>query len=122
MSLVVRGAGAAMRPGFPVPLSIRTCGFPAYGLPTVFWTWLRCLWVSDGAHELVQALVVEPGGGPAICLAGMQVAATLFDQQTLQPPRHVPVHLNELVRGVAGAEVIPPSPQEQVQAPDGLRQ
>jgi len=58
--LVVRGA-VLLRARFPIPLSIRTCGFPAYGLPTVFWTWLRCLRVSDGSVQMVQALVVEPG-------------------------------------------------------------
>lgn len=47
--LVVRGAGAAPRSGFPIPLSIRTCGSPAYGLPMIFWTWLRSLRVADGA-------------------------------------------------------------------------
>ena len=61
-----------LRARFPIPLSIRTCGSPAYGLPTVFWTWLRDPRVSDGAHELVQALVVEPGAGPAVSLTGAQ--------------------------------------------------
>jgi hypothetical protein len=61
--LVVRVA-VPLLARFPIPLSIRTCRFPAYGLPTVFLTWLRCLWVTDSAHQLVQALVVEPVAGP----------------------------------------------------------
>ena len=47
--LVVRGAGAR-RPCFPIPLSIRACGFPAHGLPMVFLTWLRSLRIADGAR------------------------------------------------------------------------
>ena len=35
MSLVVRGAVPAMRARFPILLSIRACGSPAHGLPTV---------------------------------------------------------------------------------------
>ena len=58
--MVVRGAGTAARPGFPIPLSIRTCGFPAYGLPMIFLTWLRRLRVADGATQSVQAVPVEP--------------------------------------------------------------
>src|SRR6202011_2254825 len=94
----------------------------AYGSPTVFWTWLRCLRVSDGAHELVQTLVVEPGFGPTPRLTGTQVAAPLLDEQAVEPPRHVAVELAELLGRVAGAEVVAPSPQEQVQPFDDDRQ
>ena len=45
----------------------------------------------------------------------MVTLAALFDQQALEPPRLVPAHLDESVGGVAGAEVVPPSPREQVQ-------
>jgi pimeloyl-ACP methyl ester carboxylesterase len=48
-ALVVRGARAAMRSRFPIPLSIRTCGLPAYGSPMVVCAWLRRLRVADGA-------------------------------------------------------------------------
>src|SRR5947209_3881742 len=82
--LVVRGA-VSVRTWFPIPLSIRTCGFPAYGLPTVFWTWLRSLGVADGAHELVQALVMEPVWRPPARLAGPEVAAPLHDEQAFEP-------------------------------------
>jgi hypothetical protein len=34
--LVVRGAAPAARARFPIPLSIRACGFPAHGLPMIF--------------------------------------------------------------------------------------
>ena len=37
-SLVVRGAPLDLRARFPIPLSIRACGFPAHGFPTIFWT------------------------------------------------------------------------------------
>src|SRR5207245_3379777 len=99
-----QGRRYRLRPGFPIPLSIRTCRFPAYGLPTAVWTWLRRLRVSDGAHELVQALVVEPGSMPTVGLARPQVAAPLLDEQAAEPPRHVTVHGDELVGSVAGAE------------------
>jgi hypothetical protein len=58
-ALVVRGAGAASRSCFPIPLSIRTCGFPAYGLSTVFLTWLRRLRVGGGGDP-----ASTTGGGP----------------------------------------------------------
>ena len=90
-----RGRAAAL---FPIPLSIRACGFPAHGLPTVFWSGLRRLRVTDGAHQLMQALVVEPvARRPLVRLTGTKVAATLLDQQTFQPPRDVPVDLEELL-------------------------
>ncbi|HEX3782709.1 MAG TPA: hypothetical protein VHX38_23835, partial [Pseudonocardiaceae bacterium] len=44
--LVVRGA-VSRRTRFPIPLSIRTCGFPAYGLPMIFSTWLRHPRITD---------------------------------------------------------------------------
>src|SRR5438552_4970222 len=118
LPLVVSGAVLGQRARFRILLSIRTCGFPAYGLPTVFLTWLRRLRVSDGAHEPVQALAVEPGAGPSVCLAGTQVAAPLLDEQAEQPPPHVPVQGVELDGRVPGADVVAPSPQEQVQPPD----
>jgi hypothetical protein len=58
--LVVRGAVSAVQTRFPIPLSIRACGFPAHGLPMIFLTWLRSLWVADGAAKSVQAVPVEP--------------------------------------------------------------
>src|SRR5262249_59525467 len=42
-----QGSGACAGP-FPIPLSIRTCGSPAYGLPMIFCAWLRCPWIADG--------------------------------------------------------------------------
>jgi hypothetical protein len=66
--LVVRGA-VLLPVRFPILLSIRACGFPAHGLTTVFWTLLRSLRVTDSAHELMQALVVEPGWCPTVCLS-----------------------------------------------------
>src|SRR5204862_6503320 len=88
--LVVRGA-VPVRACFPVPLSIRACGFPAHGLQLVCLTWLRRLRVADGAHELIQAMVVEPGARPEVRLAGTQVTAALLDQQAFEPPCDVPV-------------------------------
>jgi len=76
--LVVRGAGAAARSGFPIPLSIRTCGFPAYGLPMIFLTWLRCLRIADGTAEAVQAVALEPLACPLVGLPGVQVAARFW--------------------------------------------
>ena len=70
MPLVVRGAVSAVRIRFPIPLSIRACGFPAHGLPMIFCAWLRCLRVADGAAQTVQAVPVEPLFGPLIGLSG----------------------------------------------------
>lgn len=47
---------------FPIPLSIRTCGVPAYGLAMIFLTWLRCLRVADGAAEPVKAVSTRRPG------------------------------------------------------------
>ena len=46
---VVRGAVLAGRARFPIPLSNRACGFPAHGSPVVFFAWLRCLRIANGA-------------------------------------------------------------------------
>src|ERR1700728_835646 len=110
-----RGARAAR---FPIPLSIRTCGFPAYGLPMIFLTWLRCLRVADGAGELVQAEPVQPFLCPLADLSGAQVPAAFLDQKTFQAPRDVPVDLAELGGGVPGAEVVAPAAQQRVDIRD----
>jgi hypothetical protein len=68
--LVVRGAVSAKRIRFPIPLSIRACGFPAHGLPMIFLTWLRGLRVADSAAKPVQAVPVEPLLSPLIGLSG----------------------------------------------------
>ena len=47
---------SAVRVRFPIPLSIRACGFPAHGLPMIFCAWLRSLRVADGAAKPVQAV------------------------------------------------------------------
>ena len=60
MALVVRGAVPAKRARFPVPLSNRTCGFPAYGLPMVFLAWLRSPRIADGASQAIQAVPLKP--------------------------------------------------------------
>src|SRR6266702_7346845 len=112
-----RGAHVAR---FPIPLSIRTCGFPAYGLPMIFLTWLRCLRIADGTAEPVQALSLEPLACPPVSLPGAQVPAPLLHHQALEPPRHMPVDLNELVSGVPGAEVVAPAAQQRVQVRDHL--
>src|SRR6516164_203309 len=118
--LVVRGAVSAVRTCFPIPLSIRACGFPAHGLPMIFWTWLRRLWVADGATKPVQAVPVEPLCGPLIGLSSTQVAAPLFDHQAEQPPHHIPVDLGELIGGVAGAKVVTPPAQDWIQVRDHI--
>jgi hypothetical protein len=107
--LVVRGAGAAGRSGFPIPLSIRTCGFPAYGLPMIFCAWLRCPRIADGAAEPVQAVPVEPFFCPCPGLASVQVPAPLGDHQAAEAEHDVNVGLAELAGGVPGAEVVAPA-------------
>src|SRR6266508_3325296 len=120
-ALVVRGA-VPLPVRFPFPLSIRACGFPAHGLPTVVWSWLRSFRVADSAEQLVQALVVDTVLSPTGRLTGTQVAAALLDEKPFEPPRHVTVELTELVGCVAGAEVVAPSPKEQVQRRERLFQ
>ncbi len=51
--LVVRGAVPGVRAWFPIPLSIRACGFPAHGLPMIFLAWRRDPGIADGAHQPV---------------------------------------------------------------------
>ena len=57
-----------------VPLKIRTCGFPAYGSPVVFFAWLRCLRISDGAPQPVQALVPEESIRPLAGFPCVEIA------------------------------------------------
>src|SRR6185503_16465940 len=106
--LVVRGAVPAKRLRFPIPLSIRACGFPAHGLPMIFCAWLRSLRVADGAAKSVQAVPVKPLFGPLTGLPGTQVPAPLLDHQAEEPPHHIPVDLTEFDPGVAGAKVVAP--------------
>src|SRR5262249_30829940 len=115
-----RGALASPVPHSPFDLYVRfsriqlTDGLRVMGtLPSG--PWLRALRVSDGAHELVQALVVDPGGGPPVRLAGTQVTAPLLDKKSLEPPLDITVQRAELVASIAGAEVVPPSPKEQIE-------
>src|SRR5262249_29982198 len=108
-SLVVRGAVSTAWIRFPIPLSIRACGFPAHGLPMIFVTWLRSLRVADGAAESVQAVPVEPLFGPLTSLSGTQVAAPLHHHQAEQTPRDVAVDLKELDGGVASTKVSAPA-------------
>jgi hypothetical protein len=68
--LVVRGAVSVGWTRFPIPLSIRACGFPAHGLPMIFLTWLRSLRVADDAAESVQAVPAEPFFRPRRGLTG----------------------------------------------------
>src|SRR6185503_2296057 len=116
--LVVRGAVPAKRLRFPIPLSIRACGFPAHGLPMIFCAWLRYLRVADGAAKSVQAVPVEPLLGPLIGVPATEVAAPLLNHQAEQPPRDVFVDLAELVGGVAGAKVVAPAAQDRIQYRD----
>src|ERR1700758_3812057 len=118
--LVVRGAVSAERIRFPIPLSIRACGFPAHGLPMIFWAWLRSLRVLDGAGQTVQAVSLEPRACPLINLPGTQVTAPLLDEKTFEPPRDVAIDLDELLSGVAGAKVVAPTAQNRVEFCDEL--
>src|SRR4029077_19990707 len=118
--LVVRGAVSAVRTRFPIPLSIRACGFPAHGLSMIFCAWLRCLRVADGAAKSVQAVPVEPLLGPLIGVPATEVAAPLLNHQAEQPPRDVFVDLSELVSGVAGAKVVAPAAQDRIQYRDQI--
>src|SRR6202034_2862168 len=98
-----QGRGACDGP-FPHPPF--NCGFPAYGLPMIFLTWLRCLRIADGAAEPVQAVPVEPLLCPRLGLTRVQVPTPLPDHQAAEPEHHVVVGLAEFGGGVPGAEVV----------------
>ena len=53
---------------FPIPLSIRTCGFPAYGLPMMFLTWLRE--TAGGAPMLRRSYATGSDPGGAVLTGG----------------------------------------------------
>jgi hypothetical protein len=107
-----------VRARFPVPLSIRACGFPAHGLPMIFLAWRRDPGIADGAHQPVQAQLPEPLARPEPPLAGPQVAAVALDQQPFEPPGDVVVDLDELVGGVTGTEVVAPAAQDRIELPE----
>jgi hypothetical protein len=86
----------------PIPLSIRTCGFPAYGLAMIFLTWLRCLRVADGAAEPVRAVLVEPLFRPRPGPPGSQVPARFLIIRLGEPVYHVAVGLADFGGGVPG--------------------
>jgi hypothetical protein len=83
-SLVVRGA-VPEQARFPVPLSIRTCGLPAYGLPMGFLTWLRCPRIADSASEPVEPVPVEPVFGPHARVILSNPAAPRFSRTGATP-------------------------------------
>src|SRR5579859_6635255 len=62
--LVVSGAVLARRARFRIPLSNRASSFPAHGSPMVFFAWLRCLRVTDGAPQSVQSEPPEKLASP----------------------------------------------------------
>src|SRR5215475_808011 len=109
-----------MRTRFPIPLSIRACGFPAHGLPMIFLTWLRSLRIADGATKTVQALPSKPLLCPLIELSSTQVATPLLDQKPFEPPHHIPVDLVKLGGGVASTKGIAPTAQERIQVRDQI--
>src|ERR1019366_3916762 len=86
----------------------------------IFLTWLRRLRITDGPAEAVQAPSLEPLTRPLISLPSAQVAAPLLDHQAVEPPRHVPVGLDELNGGVPGAEVVAPAAQQRIEIRDHL--
>ena len=61
-------------------------------------------------EEPVKAEVVEVVTGPAFGFSGAEVPALALDAQSMQPPPHVAVELDEAARGVPGAEVVAPAP------------
>jgi len=62
--LVVSGAVLARRARFRFPLSNRASRSPALGSPMVFFAWLRCLRISDGAPQSVQSELPEKLASP----------------------------------------------------------
>ena len=116
--LVVRAAVSAERTRFPIPLSIRACGFPAHGFPMVFWTWLPSLRVADSATKPMQAVPVEPLSCPLIGLSRTQITAPLLKQKPFKPPHDVPIDLDELDSGVAGTKIIAPAAQDRIELRD----
>jgi hypothetical protein len=73
-------SGARCSPGEPVPHpSAEPCTrFPSHGSPMVFYAWLRCLRIANGASQSVQAQVVEPVLGSALGSTSVEVAAMAF--------------------------------------------
>src|SRR5690242_11612319 len=120
-SVVIGSQGrGARRPVSPSPFQFRTCGFPAYGLPMIFLTWLRCPRIADGAAKPVQAVPVEPVFCPGVDLPGVQVPAPFLDHEATEPVHDVVIGLPELDGSVPGAEVVPPAAQDRVEVRDHL--
>jgi len=125
-SELAEGQCPLVEPSFPPPgggflqgpLSNRACGFPAHGLRAVVAgrdEALRSFRVCDGSREFGQSEGVEVASVPSSSLASLQVPALAHDPHALEPPPDVPVDLDEFVRGVAGAEVLPPATQHRVE-------
>src|SRR5262249_12169901 len=94
--------------------------FPAHGLPVVSrFAALRSLRVLDGPAQAVEPVAFdEEIVRPSSSLARALVATLPLHEEALEPPSHVAVDLLELVRRVAGAEVVAPAAQHRVQAAD----
>ena len=66
----------------------------------VFGAWLRCLRITDGAAESVQAEPVEPVLGPAINLTRSEMATLTPHEEAPEPIDDIAVNLDELRGGV----------------------
>src|SRR5206468_10950027 len=106
------------------PLSNRTCGFPAYGLPMVFTFSMHASRIPYGAQQLMQAMLVHettvrplPSVKRASAGFPAPLSAALL-QQPHQPLSHVAIHRVELARRIARFEVVAPATQNRVEFSD----
>jgi hypothetical protein len=119
VSLVVRGA-VPLSARFPIPLSIRACGFPAHGFPMNFWTWLHSFRVADGAHGRVQALVVEPGTAlQGSAWPGRRLRRCLMSKRFRRHVTNRSMKMN-LCAAFPVRKVVAPAPKKPVQTCDDV--
>src|SRR5690349_5838976 len=78
------------------------------------------LGVADGSAQAVQAEVLEVLARPGVDLLRAKVPALPLYAEGSKPSHDVAVDLDEVLRGVPGAEVATPSAQQRVEIGDDV--
>src|SRR2546423_10932032 len=83
-----------------------------------FLAWLRSSRIADRPSQPMKALFLEPVARPGLPVHRAEVPHVATSQDPSKTVLHIVVDLDELLGGVAPAEVCAPSPEHGVQVRD----
>src|SRR5204863_1371917 len=70
--------------------------------------------ILNGTAQAVESQGFEEGTSPAVRPAGAKTTPRALDEQTMEPPLDVGIHLDKLRRRIPGTKVLPPAAQHGV--------